>query len=60
MPKSKKKVQIILGVGDAKIGSVISEVLGISCQFSGVVVELMRGKSRFSLVAFSQGMIFFF
>ncbi|BFY98070.1 hypothetical protein BsWGS_01110 [Bradybaena similaris] len=43
VPKSKKKIQIILGVGDAKIGSVISEMLGISCQFSGVVVELMRG-----------------
>ncbi|CAG5124235.1 unnamed protein product, partial [Candidula unifasciata] len=43
VPKSKKKVQVILGVGDAKIGAVISEVLGISCQYTGVVVELMRG-----------------
>ena len=43
VPKGKKKVQVILGVGDAKIGAAISETLGISCQHTGVVMELMRG-----------------
>ncbi|KAK3788285.1 hypothetical protein RRG08_027019 [Elysia crispata] len=43
VPKSKKKVQVILGVGDAKIGAAISDTLGLSCQHTGVVVELMRG-----------------
>lgn len=43
VPKGKKKVQVILGVGDSKIGSAIADTLGISCQHTGVVVELMRG-----------------
>jgi len=43
VPKSKKKVQVILGVGDAKIASAINDELGISCQHSGVVVEITRG-----------------
>ncbi|GFN82453.1 myosin-ie [Plakobranchus ocellatus] len=43
VPKGKKKVQVILGVGDSKIGAAISETLGISCQHTGVVAELMRG-----------------
>uniref|UniRef100_A0A0B7BBJ8 Nucleolar protein 56 n=1 Tax=Arion vulgaris TaxID=1028688 RepID=A0A0B7BBJ8_9EUPU len=43
VPKSKKKVQVILGVGDSKIGAAIFETLSISCQHSGVVIELMRG-----------------
>lgn len=43
VPKSKKKVHVILGVGDSKIGAAISDTLGISCQHTGVVVELMRG-----------------
>lgn len=43
VPKAKKKVQVILGVGDAKIASAISDTLGISCQHSGVVVEISRG-----------------
>ncbi|GFR62320.1 nucleolar protein 56 [Elysia marginata] len=43
VPKGKKKVQVILGVGDAKIGAAISDTLGLSCQHTGVVVELMRG-----------------
>ena len=43
VPKSKKKVQVTLGVGDSKIAAAISETLGISVQHSGVVVELNRG-----------------
>ncbi|KAI8777892.1 nucleolar protein 56 [Biomphalaria glabrata] len=43
VPASKKKVQVILGVGDSKIGQVISDTLGISCQHAGIVTEIMRG-----------------
>jgi len=43
VPKGKKKVSVTLGVGDAKIAASISDTLGISCQHSGVVVELNRG-----------------
>jgi len=43
VPKGKKKMKVILGVGDAKIAASISETLGISCQYSGVVVEIGRG-----------------
>lgn len=50
VPKSKKKVQVILGVGDYKLGSVISDTLGISCQHSGVVVELTRGEQSSATV----------
>ena len=54
VPKAKKKVQVILGVGDAKIASAISDTLGISCQHSGVVVEISRGLLFYNLlVSFS-------
>lgn len=43
MPKTKKKVKSILGVGDEKIALAIKETLGISCQHSGIVVEVGRG-----------------
>ncbi|KAH9524535.1 snoRNP complex protein nop56 [Bulinus truncatus] len=43
VPASKKKVQVILGVGDAKIGAAVSDTLGISCQHTGVVIEILRG-----------------
>lgn len=44
VPKSKKKKQpVVLGVADPKIGVVITEQMGISCQTTGVVPEILRG-----------------
>ena len=43
VPKSKKKHKVTLGVCDAKIGAAISEELGVSCQHTGVVPEIVRG-----------------
>ncbi|XP_013779161.1 nucleolar protein 56-like [Limulus polyphemus] len=43
VPKGKKKEKVILGVGDVKISAAIQETLGISCQYSGVVPEILRG-----------------
>ena len=43
IPKSKKKHKVTLGVCDAKIGAAISEELGVSCQHTGVVPEIVRG-----------------
>ncbi|XP_013390767.1 nucleolar protein 56-like [Lingula anatina] len=42
-PKPGKKEKCILGVGDSKIGAAIQEQLGISCQHTGVVPEIIRG-----------------
>ncbi|XP_064630652.1 nucleolar protein 56-like [Lineus longissimus] len=43
MPKPGKKSKSILGVADSKIGSSIQEEMGITCQFTGVVPEIVRG-----------------
>lgn len=43
LPKSKKKDKAILGVSDSKLAGSIQENLGISCQHSGVVPEVLRG-----------------
>ena len=56
VPKGKKKVSVTLGVGDAKIAASISDGLGISCQHSGIVVELNRGNLLSSQV-YSEGCI---
>lgn len=43
VPKPKKKISVLLGVGDMKIGQSINETLGFSCQHTGVVPEIFRG-----------------
>lgn len=42
-PKSEKKNKHILGVADAKLGAAINEALGIKCDHTGVVPEVIRG-----------------
>ena len=42
--KSTKKSKVILGVSDSKLGASINEELGLSCQHTGVVPEIIRGK----------------
>lgn len=43
VPKTSKKHIVSLGVADSKIGAAIQEGLGIACQHTGVVSELIRG-----------------
>ncbi|CAI9735923.1 Hypothetical predicted protein [Octopus vulgaris] len=45
VPMSKKKVKSLLGVGDSKLGSAISEEnsLNISCVHTGAIPEIIRG-----------------
>ncbi|KAH7982153.1 hypothetical protein HPB52_003313 [Rhipicephalus sanguineus] len=43
VPKSTKKSKVILGVGDSKLGMTVQESLGMSCQHTGVVPEVIRG-----------------
>ncbi|XP_069779474.1 nucleolar protein 56 [Narcine bancroftii] len=43
MPAPGKKRSVILGVSDQKLGAAILEELGIQCQTSGVVAEVLRG-----------------
>jgi len=43
VPASKKKQKVVLGVGDSKIGSSISEEMGVTCLHTGVVPEILRG-----------------
>ena len=47
VPAKKKKVNSILGVGDSKLGSAISEEssLNVTCMHVGVVPEILRGKT---------------
>jgi hypothetical protein len=35
---------MILGVADSRIASTINELFSITCQHTGVVPELLRGK----------------
>lgn len=44
VPKSTKKEKVILGVSDSKLGASIVEALSISCQHTGAVPEIVRGK----------------
>ena len=39
----KKKSKIIIGVEDSRLAAVVQEQLGMSCQSTGVVLELLRG-----------------
>lgn len=41
--KEKKRRKIILGVSEARIGSAITEEFNVTCSFSDVVPEIMRG-----------------
>ena len=44
LPKEKKRTAMILGVADSRIASAINELFSITCQHTGVVPELLRGK----------------
>jgi len=39
----KKKSKTIIGVEDSRLAAVIQEQLSLSCQSTGVVLELIRG-----------------
>lgn len=41
--KEKKRRKVVLGVSDAKIGSAITEEFNVTCSFSDIVPEIMRG-----------------
>lgn len=43
VPKSSKKLKVLLGVADAKIAAAINEELQMNCLSSGVVPEILRG-----------------
>ncbi|CAF0974606.1 unnamed protein product [Didymodactylos carnosus] len=43
LPKPSKRAKMILGVADSKIASTINEIFGITCQYTGVIPELLRG-----------------
>lgn len=43
VPKSSKKAKVVLGVSDSRIGGAIQELLGISCQHTEPVPEIIRG-----------------
>merc|ERR1711976_498439 len=43
VPKGGKKEKVTLGVGDSKLASAIAEEMGLSCQHTGVVPEIIRG-----------------
>lgn len=41
--KDKKRRKIIVGVADARIGSAITEEFNVTCSFSDIVPEIIRG-----------------
>ncbi|XP_037577317.1 nucleolar protein 56-like [Dermacentor silvarum] len=43
VPKSTKKNKVILGVSDSKLAMTVQESMGISCQHTGIVPEVIRG-----------------
>lgn len=43
IPKPGKKEKIVLGVGDSRLGASITEALGIKCDHTGAVPEILRG-----------------
>jgi nucleolar protein 56 len=45
LPKEKKRAKMILGVADSRLASSINELFSITCQHTGVVPELLRGKN---------------
>lgn len=42
-PKSQKKNKHVLGVADPKLGAAINEAVGIQCDHTGIVPEVIRG-----------------
>ena len=46
LPKEKKRAKMALGVSDPRIASTINELFSITCQHTGVVPELLRGKIK--------------
>ena len=52
VPRSKKKQRSVLGISDAKIGGAIAEELGLSCQHTDIVPEIMRGNLTTSDIIF--------
>ena len=44
VPKSSKKLKVLLGVSDPRIGAAITEELQIQCVHTGAVPELLRGQ----------------
>jgi hypothetical protein len=46
LPKEKKRAKMILGVADSRIASAINELFTITCQHTGVIPELLRGKKK--------------
>lgn len=42
-PKSEKKNKHVLGVADPKLGAAINEAVGIQCDHTGIVPEVIRG-----------------
>ena len=46
LPKPEKKSKgdgFVLGVSEPKLGAAISESLGITCQHTGAIPEIVRG-----------------
>lgn len=44
LPKEKKRAKMTLGVADPRVASSVNELFSITCQHTGVVPELIRGK----------------
>jgi nucleolar protein 56 len=44
LPKEKKRTKMILGVADSRMASAVNELFSITCQHTGVIPELLRGK----------------
>lgn len=43
VPKASKKEKVVLGVADPKLGASITEALGIKCDHTGAMPEIIRG-----------------
>lgn len=43
VPKASKKEKVVLGIAEPKLGASITEALGIKCDHTGVVPEIIRG-----------------
>lgn len=43
LPKPDQKTKVVLGVSDPKLGASITEALGIKCDHTGAVPEIIRG-----------------